>query len=256
MSVTLLATGAWSVYGSTGTVYLNNEAGNQNTETYNGTTYPISPYGGTLGGSNIDLFCVDFADDTYWGTSWTVNVTDIGTAAAANPNTSPWAGTRDGSANANTLYPTGTTLYEELAWLMTQSIAPGQTVANQDAIQEAAWLMTDPNETDLAHSTTSGTNLSYLTWIQDAQTYYADSASQTPTQFMAPNYNDWYVLTDPAAAGNTGGKGLQEMLAYYTSTTPFNVGTMQSTPEPSTMALFGLALVAAGLSGRRKRRSL
>jgi len=79
-----------------------------------------------------------------------------------------------------------------------------------------------------------GQNLTYLQWISAAEHYYDASAAQTPSQFVTADYNDWYVATDPAAAGNTGGAGLQEMLAYYTSSTPDGgFGQVPSTPEPA-----------------------
>jgi hypothetical protein len=257
----LAAIGVPSMFGST-FAYLNSEAANQNTEIYQGSTIPISPYGGAIGANQSGagdaaamLFCDDYSDDTYWGTGWQVNVTNVGSAAAANSSTNPWQDTRFGSANANTAFPTGTSLYEEMAWLFTQSTAPGQSALNQDAIGEAVWYMTDPTGTPKATASNTGGNLTYLQWISDAEAYYNKSAAQTPAQFMTVNYNDWYVLTDPAAAGNTGGTGLQEILAYNTSTTPdLTFGT--ATPEPDSMLLLGGGLLAAGLWGRRKRKAV
>jgi hypothetical protein len=257
----LAAMGAPSMFAAT-FAYLNSEAGNQNTEVYQGSTIPISPYGGAIGANQSGvgdaaamLFCDDYSDDTYWATGWQVNVANIGTAAAANPATDPWQETRFGSANANTAFPTGTSLYEEMAWLFTQATAPGQSALNQDAIGEAVWDMTDPTGTPKATASNTGSNLTYLAWISDAEAYYNKSAAQTPAQFMTVNYNDWYVLTDPAAAGNTGGTGLQEILAYYTSTTPdLTFGTASATPEPDSILLLGGGLLAAGLWGRRRRK--
>lgn len=243
-------------------MYLNNEAANQNTETYQGNTIPISPYGGSIGANQNGagnapalLFCDDYSDDTYWGTGWQVNLTNIGTAAAANSATDPWQETRFGSANANAAFPTGTSLYEEMAWLFTQATAPGQSVANQDAIGEAVWHMTDPTGTPEATAGNTGSNLTYLQWISEAQLYYDTSAAQTPSQFMTVNFKDWYVATDPAAAGNTGGKGLQEMLAYYSSSTPDqSFGQAAATPEPGSFLLLGTGLLVAGMWCRRKRQ--
>jgi hypothetical protein len=256
----LAAMGAPSMFAAT-FAYLNSEAGNQNTEVYQGSTIPISPYGGAIGANQSGagdaaamLFCDDYSDDTYWATGWQVNVTNVGTAAAANPATDPWQETRFGSANANTAFPTGTNLYEEMAWLFTQSTAPGQSALNQDAIGEAVWYMTDPTGTPEATASNTGSNLTYLAWISDAEAYYNKSAAQTPTQFMTVNYNDWYVLTDPAAAGNTGGTGLQEILAYYTSATPgVTFGGASATPEPDSIFLIGGGLLAAGLWGRKHK---
>jgi hypothetical protein len=202
----------------------------------------------------VELFCDDYSDDAYWNTGWQVNLTNVGTAAAANPSTDSWQDTRFGGANANTSYPVGTTLYEEIAWLFTQSIQSGQSTANQDAIGEAVWLMTDPTGTPKATAGNTGSNLTYLEWITDAEDYYNKSASQTPSQFMTVNDSDWYVVTASNAAGNTGGTGTQEFLAYYTSSTPTGTeGSMQTaTPEPDSFVLLGTGLLAAGLWSRRR----
>jgi len=257
----LIGIGTSSAFASTAYAFLNSESGTQNTEVYKGNTIPISPYGGSLGANSnytgnaaAELYCDDFSDSAYWNSGWLVNETNIGAAAAANPSTDPWSNTRFGASNANTAYPVGTTLYEEIAWLFTQGMQAGESTLNQDAIAEAVWLMTDPSGSPEATASNTGSNLTYLEWIADAEDYYNKTAAQTPTQFTTVNYNDWYVLTAPAAAGNTGGTGTQEFLAYITTAPPeSSQGTMSPTPEPGTFLLLGAGLLAAGLWGQRKR---
>jgi hypothetical protein len=252
--------GASCSFAATTYAFLNSESGTQNID----NNEPISPYGGSIGASQsgtgnlpVLLFCDDFSDHVAWNSGWQVNLTNVGTAAAAPSNTNPWAATRFGAANANTAYPVGTQLYEEVAWLFTQDLKTGQSLANQDAIGEAVWLMTDPTGTPKDTASNTGSNLTYLQWISDAGLYYNKIAAQTPTQFLTVNYNNWYVATDPAAGGNTGGKGLQEMLAFYSASSPASTaGTMLTpAPEPASFILLGSGLVFAGVWGRRKRRS-
>src|SRR5581483_2872525 len=156
------------IFASNTFLFLDIRASNQNFEVYQGQEYDMSPYTGALGpnangtgGTSVQLFCDDFSDDSNYGTGWQVNVTTVDSADLSK--------TRYGSANANPAFPSGTTLYEEIAWLFTQSAAPGQTLANQDAIQEAVWDMTYPTGTPKATATASSPNMTYLQWIGAAE---------------------------------------------------------------------------------------
>jgi hypothetical protein len=242
-----------ALFATTTYAFIDNRASNQNSEVYNGAQEDISPYGGSIGTSisggtgnlTVKFFCDDFEDNVTYGTGWQVNLTAV--------NSSNLSNTRYGSANLNPSYPSGTTLYEEVAWLFTQTVQPGQSLNNQDAIQEAVWLMTgNPASTPKVTATATGSNKTYLQWIAAAQSDF----NSTVAGYATPDYNQWLIVTDPAATGNTGGAGKQEFLAYYTANGIPQTATssLQSTPEPSTCAMAGLGFLIAGLGGRRRRR--
>ena len=213
---------------------------NLNNVLYNGSE-PISPYAGSLGGQAVTLFCDDFNDAISIPATYQVNITA--------DNASNLSLTRFVSTNYNSAYPTGSTLYEEMAWLFTQMMQPGQTTANQIAIQEAVWHMTasTPGAVSTTSLSNSGSNLTYLQWITDAGNDY----NKTVSGFATPNYSSWMILTDVANASvKTQGTGNQELLAYYTSGS--SITSAAATPEPGTIVTLatGLALLAAGLYRR------
>ncbi|MEP6715940.1 MAG: PEP-CTERM sorting domain-containing protein [Terriglobia bacterium] len=206
----------------------------------------LSPYSGATGTSAdesldtpVKLFCDDFADHVTWGSSWTANLTAVNAADLSN--------TRYGSANNNTTYPTGTTLYEEMAWLFTQQTAPGQTPANVDQIQEAVWIMTGAPGT-----TPTGAGVANINnWITAAQSYYLSDANQTPSTYEVADYSRWTVVTDTESAGKPTGFGNQEFLSYATSG-GFTGNGPGRVPEPASFLLFGGGLLGIGLLRRRK----
>jgi hypothetical protein len=93
--------------------------------------YYVGPYQGTINGDPVTLYCVDFANEVYFGESWQANLTVI-----------------DGSTDlSNTRYggavdlPNALTLYQEAAWLTTQYAANMNDVAD---IQATIWQLFDP----------------------------------------------------------------------------------------------------------------
>lgn len=217
---------------------------NLNNVLYNGSE-PISPYAGSLGGQAVTLFCDDFNDSVSIPATYQVNVTDV--------NSTNLSLTRFGSTNYNPAYPTGSALYEEMAWLFTQMMQPGQTTANQIAIQEAVWHMTasTPGAVSTTSLSNTGSNLTYLQWITDAENDY----NKTVSGFATPVYSNWMILTDVANASvKTLGTGNQELLAYYTTGVSITTNTANTaTPEPGTTGTVaaGVILLAAGLNRRR-----
>lgn len=75
----------------------------------NGTTgfgYYLSPYYGTVNGTPVTLYCVDFANEVTWNQTWQANLTSLASGDLSNTR-------YGGVANAQILY-------EEAAWLTTQ----------------------------------------------------------------------------------------------------------------------------------------
>lgn len=233
--------------------------------------YPVSPYSATIAGTAVTLYCDDFQDSIQWGQqNITADVTAI-TATGATLQDDTRYGLNNAPGNA---HPAGTQLYEELAWLATQAgnTSGANANANDIAIQEAMWTLTnlssDPsphNETTTGSGTMGdgGVQQSYLSWISDAQSDYNTTASGY-TSLVA---SDWYIVTAVSSAGctvgsngsngctpGTAGTGsvTQEFLAY--SSGPMSVTTQNSsTPEPASFLLLGSALLIGAGVGRRYR---
>jgi hypothetical protein len=204
----------------------------------------ISPYAGTLAGTPVTLFCDDFNDNIPVPSNSNVNI------STPNGNLSS---TRFATTNYNPAYPSGTTLYEEMAWLFTQMMSPGQTQANEIGIQEAVWHMTasTPGSVSTTSLSNTGSNLTYLQWITDAASDYNKAVGG----FSTPNYSNWMILTDVAnATTKTQGTGDQELFAYYSSQGVPTSNQVSSTPEPGTISMFaiGLGLMLAGMKMRAR----
>jgi hypothetical protein len=208
--------------------------------------FTAGPYSGTLNGIGIELFCDDAVDNAPIGGSWTVDVTSI---AGATSNT------RFGEQTTNVAgatLPTGTALYEELAWLYTQLANTTPNSSYALGVQTAAWDLTstdDPND-----------GADAKIWMAAAQADYnktsgipAVTVDSTIVTIVDPTYSNWMILTPPAGINDpTGGSGNQEFLSYYDST---GSGGHSPTPEPATFGLAGVGLLAGGLFGRRRRRA-
>jgi len=96
------------------------------TYTFNGTTYNLSPYGGTLNGQSVQFICVDQSSHVPAQSSW-----DVTTVAV---DSGPFSGTVQGNQMA----------YQEMAYLASQmldALANGQ-VGVATAYQFAIWSFT------------------------------------------------------------------------------------------------------------------
>ncbi|HVW08179.1 MAG TPA: PEP-CTERM sorting domain-containing protein [Bryobacteraceae bacterium] len=245
---------------------------------YDGS-YAISPYSGTVNGTSVNLYCDDFNDTINFGQQ---NISVYSTALNADSSTLS-AQTRYGAANPSSTYTdSGSTLYEEMAWLATQMQYTGST--NDKAIQEAIWQLTDapggssaPNNSRYNNGSASsgddGTAQSAAKWIQDAQSYIDGFNATTGTSswgyanhYANLDVSDWYIITSVNSAGctvgNDGPKGCsgsttQEFLAYSTGGLSTSTGNQNpppppGVPEPATFGLIGSGLVAGALVRRRK----
>lgn len=93
----------------------------------------VDPYTATIAGigSKIPVICDDFSDNSYVGTTWTVNVTNLSAVSSGSP-----------------LFGQNQTLYDELAWLASDMLAnysPSPTsaqLAAQIADSFAIWQLT------------------------------------------------------------------------------------------------------------------
>lgn len=250
---------------------------------YDGS-YAISPYSGTVDGTSVSLYCDDFNDTINFGQQ---NISVYSTGLNADSATLS-AQTRYGADNPNASYASGTTLYEEMAWLATQMQYTGST--NDKAIQEAIWQLTDApggataptyshNNNGSAGSGDTGTAQSAAKWIADAQNYIAGFNTTTGTSSWgySSHYanlvvSDWYIITAVNSAGctvgshgatgcdpdGTAGTGstTQEFLAYSPAGLSTSTGGQTppppGVPEPATFVLIGSGLVAGAMVRRRK----
>ena len=189
----------------------------------NGTTdfgYYVGPYYGKLDGDAVTLYCVDFANDVYFGQTWAANLSSIVT----------------GSDLENTRYGGGTDalqLYQEAAWLTLQyALNP---TSDYGDIQAAIWQLFDRNAPEPSSDY----------WLSQAQANYA-----------AGNYADFMLVTNVGPVNPTG--QVQEFLTVVDPSMPlYNeipAVPAASTPEPKLMWVLGMALLAIAAAVRHRRR--
>ncbi|MGH9735270.1 MAG: PEP-CTERM sorting domain-containing protein [Candidatus Acidiferrales bacterium] len=174
----------------------------------------VGPYNftGTVSGQSgsLQLICDDFADEVHGGESWNVTTSTL--------------------PSLSSVQFTGSTQYEEVAWLaqkMFQNLGDAQTVGD---IQWAIWDVFDPgaSSTD-PYGKLSGTDQQNVAnWLGWADSQYGNG-DYSNIMFYTP-----IVGTQPSGDGRP-----QE----YVGLTP--------TPEPGAFLLVGLGLPLALLFGRR-----
>jgi len=221
-------------------------------------TVDLSPYTGTLyqtvsgvtTSSSLTLYCDDLNNTFPTGTDENVNVSSVtGSLANARFDTQNPTGASGNLPNTTVPIPTGTTLYEEEAWLFTQimNLPTGTgSIANMTALTEAAWELTSNNLT-----TAEETNANpWLTAAYNAVTGAGTNGSSVNSVTLhSATYADWFIMTDPNSANNDSSSGNQEFLAYSSGTAMTN---QASTPEPATFWLLGSALLLGGAFLRRR----
>lgn len=174
----------------------------------------VGPYNftGTINGQSgtFQLVCDDFADEVYGGESWNV--------------------TRATLPSLSNVQFTGSTQYQEVAWLtqeMFQNLGSPQTVGD---IQWAIWDIFDPNasSTDPYGTLNATDQKNVANWLSWADSQYANG-NYSNVMFYTP-----IVGTQPSGEGRP-----QEYVGLTT------------TPEPAAFLLAGLGLPLAIIFGRR-----
>jgi hypothetical protein len=169
-------------------------------------------------------YCDDFANTDTPGETWQANETNLASGNLSNTrygNISQTLTTQNGSATYD-----GQQLYEMAAWLTTQY---GSNAVNNGNIQDTIWDLFNPNAGDPSvHPPMPGTN----TWLFASEANYGS--------IDTANFS---IVTNISPVTLSGAGQVQELLV---------------TPEPGTMLLLGLGLMAVAIGGRRtmKRFSL
>jgi hypothetical protein len=145
----------------------------------NDGSYYVSPYQGTINGSPVALYCIDFAHEVYIGETWTANRTSLAGSDLSQ--------TRFGSG------PNAIDLYREAAWLTTQFAShPNDWVD----LQHTLWQMFVPVPDAFKPSSDK--------WLKLAQANYADHTQ---------SYDDFFVVTN-VGVNEAGALQVQEFLVH------------------------------------------
>jgi hypothetical protein len=200
----------------------------------------------TSGQTSQDLFvyCVDYRNFvSIPNPAYDVNATDLAVLADVT------ADTRYGMTPVNSFTtPTVPTSigtpqdrYAMAAWLIEQYSFVSGNPASDDEIQNAIWTLLDVN------GAVFNTNGGVGTYIQQAEAWIN---GLTPTQLMAFE-NTVVIYTSTAVAGNTDLNPNDSTGRYGNNTQQEMIGINSSTPEPATLAMLGVGLVAIGLLRKR-----
>jgi len=183
------------------------------------------------------VYCVD--DLNYVSVpnpAYAVNITDLANSTDVY-NDTRYGQTPASSFSTNTVtvpnaIGTAQDRYEMAAWLILQySFVSGNGSANNDEIQNAIWTLMDA--TGAVYSSNGGIG-SYIT---QAEAWFT---AETPTA-LAAFENDVVIYSDTNIASETDP-------TRYTGTKQEMIGFV---PEPDTLALLGVGLVAIGLFRKR-----
>lgn len=222
----MVVLGSATMFGSTVTVTVLNTGG--------------TPFSGLLDGSPVLYVCDDNKDTVVDNETWQATKTSL--ASVINDIDSPNNGVVPNTYFGNVIVGgqhVGTTLYEEVAWLIWQFGPYAGNSSVVSAIQTAIWdIMDQQSETD------SGiTSAGY--WISLAMAQINPSTGKYNTTGPNRGLNstqiaDTLILT-PVGYAYAGLGGPQE---FFTTT-----------PEPATFALFGAGLILLSVGTFRRRRA-
>jgi hypothetical protein len=183
-----------------------------------------SPYYATIGNTaNVPIVCDDYSHDVYIGESWIASVSTF--ADLSN--------TRFGN-QANALQ-----LYDEAAYLFN---ALSQVPSQIGNISFALWAIFDPSDVTTSAGWTTGGNAINPT---SAAGWLANAQGQT---YTAGEFSNFEVLT-PCTQSS---QGLVCPSTLSTSPQEYLVRT----PEPSTVLLLGIGLLAVLMFKRREHSGL
>lgn len=191
----------------------------------------VNPYTATVGGvPNTPVICDDWSDNSYVGTTWTANVSNVG-PGGLTPSTTLLFGN---APNPGPL--TQAQLYQQVAFLATLLLQNNGNADMQAGISFAIWNLTYPYNTNqetpspssfLAGSNNSGAQADY-TWAMNQLT------NAINTNSLAGAYS--FEILTPTQTGVA-----QEFLVQ--------------TPESSTIVMLGadlLGVLALALFFRRR----
>ena len=139
----------------------------------------VGPYYGTMNGTPVDLFCVDFANEVNSGQQWDANLTPISVVA-------DFSDTRYGTE------PGALELYRQAAWLALQYAS--QPTSEYADIQATTWQLFNPAAPAPSSS------------------WWADQAL---SNYASVDYGDFRIVTNVAPVQPTG--QVQEFLIRVTS---------------------------------------
>jgi hypothetical protein len=211
----------------------------------------FSAFTGPTDTQNIFVYCVDDLNFVSVPSSFSVNVTNLSNATEVYDNTR-YGQTAPSAATTTILFPmafstntvvvptnigTAQDRYAMAAWLIEQySFVSGNNAANNTQIQNAIWTLMDA---------TGATYGSTGTYINQAETWItSEMASNSLTAFESGIviYSDTRLApeSDPARYSGTA----QEMIGFTTNA-----------PEPATLAMLGMGLIAIGLLHKKRLKA-
>lgn len=190
---------------------------------------PVGPYQLTTSTGNLTVTCLDVALES-------------------GPGTMPYQAYQTTAFQAaNTVetqtYTAGkTTVYEQEAYLFSLLLAASNQTTQKE-IQDAIWAVTNSSFLATLNSHNVSGNSDY-TQAHGALVYYnlVTGMSQANLESTV-NQNNYTILSEVPGSGPTNSGQNQEFIYFNNGTT--------SAPEPATVGMLGLSLVAFGLFGKR-----
>ena len=170
------------------------------------------------GGTQWDIFCVDFQHNAYIGQTTNVYLTNLSQVNLSNSN--GWLGQYTRS--------TSLTSYLESAWLSQQIMSAGVNTDKAKDMNGAIWQIMGGTVYR------NGSNTNIAAWADSAAKYVGDVTA-----------SNWVVVT-PYTTNTDGSRSVASSQEFLT----------QVTPEPATLLLLGTGLVAMMLAAGVIRRPM